>query len=225
MSSPLDAYLYFHSAVVAEASELATAFEDIVWDDPAEIDDLANRFAFFQEANTVHESAEETFLFPAIEGRLPHVTDAFAFDHTRGERLYGEIARALDDLRTVQRGAPPVDVVREVNHRACALEQLVVLHSDKENELLVPVVTQSFGEDEQRTIMRQMFGHAGPDLGPQIVSWMFGHLSTADRAEFLRVAMQLFPRDRFDAMVGSLAQSVAPQAWSEVLRRMPELTA
>lgn len=225
MNNPMDAYLYFHSAVVAEASDLATSFGEASWDNPAEIDDVANRFAFFQKANAVHENAEEAFFFPAIEGRLPHVTDAFAFDHTSSEGLYGEIARALGDLRAAERGAPKVDLLREINRRACALEQLVVLHSDKENELLVPILTQSFSEDEQRAIIRQMFGHASPELGPQIVSWMFGHLSTADRAGFLRIAMQLFPRDRFDAMVESLAQSVDSQAWSEVLQLVPELTA
>ena len=90
--------------------------------------------------------------------------------------------------------------------------------------MLVPVIAQSATEEEQRDIMRGMFGQAGPELGPQIVSWMFGHLSAVDREGFLRVASQLFPRERFAAMVESLAQSASPEAWNDVLRRMPELS-
>ena len=89
--------------------------------------------------------------------------------------------------------------------------------------MLVPIVEQNASEEEQREIMRGMFGQAGPDLGPQIVSWMFGHLSAEDRAGFLRVATLLFPRERLDAMIEALAVSVSSEAWNDVLERMPEL--
>ena len=224
MTNALDAYLYFHTALVAEARELATSLAEPLGDDRARIDQVADRFAFYQQVNTVHEGAEETYLFPAVEERVAHVTEAFAFDHSSGERLVGEIAGALDDLRVAERGTRIADLASTVTRRACALEQLVVLHSDKENELLVPVLVQNASDEEQREIMRGMFGQAGPDLGPQIVAWMFGHLSAEDRAAFLGIASQLFPRERFDAMVESLAQSVSQEAWSDVLRRMPELS-
>ena len=224
MTDALDAYRYFHLALVAEARELATILGESLGDDRARVDAAAHRFAFFQQVNAVHEAAEEAFLFPVIEKRAPHATDAFAFDHSSAERLYDEIADALDDLRAAERNTPPVDLANAVTRRVCALEQLVVLHSDKENELLVPIVAQNTSPEERQDIMRGMFGRAGPDLGPRIVSWMFGQLSTEDRAGFLRVASQLFPRERFDAMVESLAQSVSRDAWNDVRKRMPELS-
>ncbi len=223
MTDALDAYRYFHSALVAEARALATILGESLGDDRARVDAAAQRFAFFQQVNAVHEAAEEAFLFPAIEKQVPHATDAFAFDHSSSERLYSEITDALDELRAAERDTPPVDLANAVTRRVCALEQLVVLHSDKENELLVPFVEQNASEEEQREIMRGMFGQAGPDLGPQIVSWMFGHLSAEDRAGFLRVATLLFPRERLDAMIEALAVSVSSEAWNDVLERMPEL--
>lgn len=223
MTDALDSYRYFHSALVKEARELATILGESLGDDRARVDAVAHRFAFFQQANAVHEAAEEAFLFPAIEKRAPHATDAFAFDHSSGERLYSEIADALDELRAAERDTPPVDLANALTRRVCALEQLLVLHSDKENELLVPIVEQSASEEEQRELMRGMFGQAGPDLGPHIVSWMFGHLSAEDRAGFLGVATLLFPRERLDAMVKALAVSVGPEEWNDVLERMPEL--
>ena len=223
MTDALDAYRYFHSALVEEARELATILSESLGDDRARVDVVAHRFAFFQQVNAVHEAAEEAFLFPAIEKRVPHATDAFAFDHSSSERLYSEITDALDELRAAERDTPPVDLANAVTRRVCALEELVVLHSDKENELLVPIVVRSTSPEERQDIMRGMIRQAGPDLGPLIGPWVFGHLSTQDREGFLRVTSQLFPREEFDAMVESLAASVGPEAWNDVLERMPEL--
>jgi hypothetical protein len=54
-----------------------------------------------------------------------------------------------------------------------------------------PVVAQNASDEEQRKIMRGMFGHQ----------------SVEDRPGAPPVASQLFPRERFDAMVGSFTQS------------------
>uniref|UniRef100_A0A7S0ZER0 Hemerythrin-like domain-containing protein n=1 Tax=Timspurckia oligopyrenoides TaxID=708627 RepID=A0A7S0ZER0_9RHOD len=64
-------------------------------DDRTKIRNLFNAFQAFSEELAVHSYVEDTILFPALEKRIPGVTESYSFDHAKESGHLSEIGSAI----------------------------------------------------------------------------------------------------------------------------------
>ena len=222
MTGPMQPYLYIHDAVLREVAYLEEIAKELDPDDGSQVRTLSERLKFFELVLKAHEDAEEQFLFPAMEERFRHITDTYDFDHDHNG--IAPVTEALAHLVSARHSSERAEEARQLQRQTVALQETMRLHVTKENELLLPVMQDVFSGGEQAEIMRQMIGYPPADLTPQILSWIFRGQSVTDREGFLRMAMDMFPQERFDGLVESLSSEVSPDEWQDVIRRIPELS-
>jgi hypothetical protein len=69
-----------------------------------------------------------------------------------------------------------------------------------------------------------MAGEIPPGLQPQFITWMYPLLSDDDRENMTRIQQMVLSPEAF-AGVTQLIQGSIGDGWTELTRRMPELTA
>jgi iron-sulfur cluster repair protein YtfE (RIC family) len=193
--------------------------------DVVEIDDLAyqaaaqggdiqpvlDRLEVFFTMLDIHTRGEDAVLFPVVDRVAPLLAGTYRADHDDAEGLRAAIVRMGQnpDLLAIARAT-------------AALRAHTLLHLQKEDELLLPVIQDRTGRDEQMQILAFMGRGAPPELALRVVAWMFGLTDHDDRETIATVWMQTMPAPAFAAMRALIRETLKAD-WNELVRRVPNL--
>jgi hypothetical protein len=107
---------------------------------------------------------------------------------------------------------------------AAAFKFHLDIHLYKEDTHLYRIFGERVPMPDQGKAVGVMAGEIPPGLQPQFITWMYPLLSDDDREDMTRIQQMVLSPEAF-AGVTQLIQGSIGDGWTELTRRMPELTA
>jgi hemerythrin-like domain-containing protein len=221
LKGPIKSVRFVHRAIVKESRDFQAAASAI--DGEHDLAALGKRFADFEKVLKMHEDSEDLGIFPALQGRFPYIVDTYEYDHRHHRDLSEALSATLRDIGSA-RGDQRQSLVKRLGEEATAYEAFMVLHVDKEDELLFPLYDQSFSVQEQVEHGKASQGRIPQETMALAGGWVFQRSVPDDREAFLRELMAMLPPEAFRGMTSGLSMAIAPADWQEMVRRIPELS-
>ena len=211
MVTPLDAVLSVHRAFRNDMRDIdAAAYKAAAGD--GNLSPAVERLRFFSEVLKWHADGEEDLVFPATDRVASLVAQGYLHDHHEFETM-------TEGLAKITAASDALVAARET----AALTAVLRIHLDKEDVYLYPILRERTSGEEQAAIVGGMAQQVPPERVPEFIRWMFPLLGHDDRETWTRVVMALMPEQVF-AGVKTLIRAVIAEDWSELTRRIPELT-
>ena len=129
-----------------------------------------------------HSDAEDEVIFPAISARVPNVVDGYAMEHEHEDRLFYELEHSLRRLDGT-----------EVRCKAHALQNKVLLHLDKEERQLFPLLRRNFSQSEQSSLLWAFTCQLPVRLGGRVLRWVHSVLPSHLAHELERLLDTIAP--------------------------------
>ena len=212
MVSPIDGVLAIHNAfrkdmAIIDAAALASARGE------PDLGPTLERFRFFNEVLVWHAHGEELAIFPALEQVAPLVAEAYIRDH-----------RGLDAAFDALDGAIGAQDALETARASAAFKFHLDLHLAKEDAHVYRLIRERVPLPDQGKAVGVMSSTVPRDRFPELIAWMFPLIGDDDRDNMMRVWQMLMPGEVF-AGVKQLVQKTLGSEWSELVLRVPELSA
>ncbi len=225
MAGPMQMYLYVHDAILRDVARYEELAKNLHRDSADDVAAFAGQLEWFHSMIKAHEKSEEEVLFPALNDRFAYVAESYAFDHEDFEpHVFGGLDDALVGLQQANGSSDRKEMADLLYRQSVALNEHMRLHISKENELLLPKLEAEFDFDEQARIAGAMAGQVEPAMMAAIVGWMYDGQAVQDREGMIRFLMRILPPEAF-AQISHMLASKDAAAWTEMLRRVPELEA
>ncbi len=157
MVTPLDVIPSFHQAFRNDMKII----DDAAYKAAAEDGNLApavERLRFFSEVLKWHADGEDKLVFPAMDKVAPLVAQAYLHDHHEFDTMtegLAKIAAASDALVAARETA--------------ALTAFLMIHLDKEDVYLYPILRERTSLEEQSAIVGGMAAHVPPERNPEFI--------------------------------------------------------
>ena len=212
MVSPIDAVLAIHNAfrkdiAIIDAAALASARG------APDLGSTVERFRFFNEVLVWHAHGEELAIFPALEQVAPLVAEAYIRDH-----------RGLDAAFDALDGAVAAQDALETARASAAFKFHLDLHLAKEDAHVYRLIRERVPLPDQGKAVGVMSSTVPRERFPELIAWVFPLMGHGDRDNMMRVWQMLMPAEVF-AGVRQLVQKTLGSEWSELVLRVPELSA
>jgi len=220
---PLRGWYDIHQALRVELADLREHADRSADRDPEAVHAFDERFEFLRAVLTAHSAAEDGIIFAAMRLRGLDSTDELTRDHMRELGNIYDVHRHLVEARflgDLEDAAVPLRHARDATHR---LEDDLLAHLAVEEEGVVPEVLANFSADEQASLLSKVVAENPPDLVPKILPWMIGAVSPEHRVAAVRDWQATLPPEVVTMLVGFLRAGLAPDAWSDLEARIPEL--
>lgn len=170
-----------HRALLRDIAALRYQLEEINQYDSGQLKTLLRWYRNFRNMLERHHHAEDDYLFQELERRigipsaeietidLAHQRLQFLLDE-----LYGLLQRAVAES--------PKQVADLLQARTAELQQLAQRHFRDEEALVVQLVTEHFGAQEQRRLEERLRRHAAFSYQIHFVPWVTDVLTAAERS-------------------------------------------
>ena len=212
MAGPIDAIRAIHNAFRKDMEGIDAAALGAARGTPG-LEAALERFRFFNEILVVHAHGEEIAVFPVLEEVAPLVAEAYVDDH-RG------LDEAFDALDAAVAAGDPLATARA----AAAFKFHLDIHLFKEDTHLYRIFGERVPVPDQGKAVGIMAAEIPPERQPDFILWMYPLLGDDDRENMTRIQQMVLPPEAF-AGVKQLIQQAIGDDWTELTRRMPELTA
>jgi hypothetical protein len=210
MPGPINALRYVHTAILNESDRIDQAAADARTGD--ELVALAADVAFFEDLVLLHTRGEEIGLFPKLAELAPHIDETYLHDHVDERETFTALRAAIDaaDLTAARRAA-------------LALREHAHSHVTKENTYILPLVDERFGAPEQGAMLGEILSTIPPEKMPKVVPWIIDRVPADDAESYVRVLEGAMPPEVFGAAKSWIREGVAPETWTELSSRLPQL--
>jgi hemerythrin-like domain-containing protein len=222
LKGPIKGVRFVHRAILNEALDFRDTAMSLAVDDENGAAGLKERLAAFERVLKTHEDSEDIAIFPALQAKYPFITDTYEYDHRRHRKHASGLEQTLYELGSA-RGSRRGELVRLLGEQSVEFNAFMVLHIDKEDELLFPAYDEMFSVEEQEQHGQAAQGQIPPEAMAAAGVWAFQRLDAEYREGFLRLMMGMMPPPAFAGLAGGLARSVPDSDWQEMLRRIPNL--
>ena len=212
MTGPIDAIVAIHNAFRKDMETIDAAALGTARGEPG-LEAALERFRFFNEILVAHAHGEEIAIFPALEAVAPLVAEAYEKDH-RG------LDAAFDALNAAVSAGDALATARA----AAVFKFHLDIHLYKEDTHLYRIVRERVPVPDQGKAVGIMAAEIPPDRQPEFILWMYPLLGDDDRENMTRIQQMVLPPEAF-AGVAQLIQRAIGGDWTELTRRMPELSA
>jgi hypothetical protein len=214
---PAEGIHFIHAAICREAAEIeALAAQAATPKDAAAI---VERVKTFARVLKLHTEGEEGSLLEDLEGRLPHVRDAYVLDHRDEERLVTEVIAAAERVRSTA----DADALTALRRVVAALAHHVLLHVRKENELLVPLLVSLYSPAEQAAQAGRMMAAFPAEELRKVVPWLVSRLEESQAAAYVAMVKAVAPEERFRTVAGWIKEGVEGDVWRGICARVEGL--
>jgi hemerythrin superfamily protein len=220
---PLRGWYDIHQALRVELADLREHADRSTNRDPDAVQAFDERFDFLRAVLTAHSAAEDGIIFAAMRLRGLESTDELTKDHMRELGNIYDVHRHLVEARflgDLEDAAGPLGRARDATHR---LEDDLLAHLAVEEESVIPEVLANFSADDQASLLGKVVAENPPDLVPKILPWMIGAISPEHRVAAVRDWQATLPPEVVTMLVGFLRAGLAPDVWSDLEARVPEL--
>jgi hypothetical protein len=212
MAGPIDAIRAIHNAFRKDMEVIDSAALGAARGEP-DLGAALERFRFFNEILAIHARGEEIAVFPALEEVAPLVAEAYIDDH-RG------LDQAFDALDAAVAAGDALATARA----AAAFKFHLDIHLFKEDTHLYRIFGERVPMPDQGKVVGVMAAEIPRELQPEFIMWMYPLLGDDDRENMTRIQQMVLPPEAF-AGVKQLIQRSIGEGWTELTRRMPELSA
>jgi hypothetical protein len=216
MVSLQESFLAIHRALRRDVTEIDDLACRAV-SGGADLVPLVRRLDAFHAMLALHARCEDDLVLPVLERVAPLLAFTYRADHEEDAAM----AAAWSGLR-----ARPDALA--VARTTAVLKAHVLLHLDKEDRQLYPILHERLGAEEQARILRAMVSEVRPDAdaaspeSPSMVSWLFPLLDDDDRETIVRWWIRSMPEPVFAETKAAIRQSIA-DGWTELVKRVPGL--
>ena len=215
MPSPLDGIRYIHAAIMAEADQLDALALSAKTDKEAHA--IRDRVSFYEHLLKIHTDAEERHVFPLLDGKLPTSAQTYLFDHKEEKTIIDKVGK----LSQPSAGKGPQQP--EFAHAMRELRNHLSLHVRKENELIVPLLTELLSIADQGKLAGALMAEVPKEMYPILLPWLMARLTVEDRIGYLSMVKAGAPPPAFASMVGLVRQSLSPSEVAVLAKAIPEL--
>jgi len=167
-----------------------------------------------------HAGDEESTVFPAVETHDVELVRQLIEDHHKFTRQLAAITRMSRELQAdpspENRVRTGVVLNREVNDFFAAY----LVHMNREEEKLVPMMQQQFTDDQLRTMRGTIMGRMPPERLAAILRWMLPALNMAELTGMVGGAKRTMPPPVFQGFSKIAEGSVPPARWQMVRERV-----
>ena len=212
MAGPIDAIRAIHNAFRKDMEGIDAAALGAARGTPG-LEAALERFRFFNEILVVHAHGEEIAVFPVLEEVAPLVAEAYVDDH-----------RGLDEAFDALDAAVAAGDALATARAAAAFKFHLDIHLFKEDTHLYRIFGERVSVPDQGKAVGIMAAEIPPERQPDFIIWMYPLLGDDDRENMTRIQQMVLPPEAF-AGVKQLIQRAIGDDWTELTRRMPELTA
>jgi len=212
MAGPIDAIRAIHNAFRKDMEGIDAAALGAARGTPG-LEAALERFRFFNEILVVHARGEEIAVFPALEEVAPLVAEAYVDDH-----------RGLDEAFDALDAAVSAGDALATARATAAFKFHLDIHLFKEDTHLYRIFGERVTVPDQGKAVGTMAAEIPRELQPAFITWMYPLLGDDDRENMTRIQQMVLPPEAF-AGVKQLIQRAIGDDWSELTRRMPELSA
>jgi hypothetical protein len=220
---PLRGWYDIHQALRVELADLREHADRSADRDPEAVHAFDERFEFLRAVLTAHSAAEDGIIFAAMRLRGLDSTEELTKDHMRELGNIYDVHRHLVEARflgDLEDAAGPLGRARDATHR---LEEDLLGHLAFEEEGIIPEVLANFSAADQASLLSKVVAENPPDLVPRILPWMIGAISPEHREAAVRDWQATLPPEVVTMLVGFLRMGLAPDVWSDLQSRVPEL--
>jgi hypothetical protein len=175
------------------------------------LDQILNRYTFFNEILVWHARGEEEYVFPALEKVAPLVAEAYERDHRGLDSLFELLKRAVNASDTLA-----------IARATAAFDFHLGIHLNKEEAHLYRIFDAKISPPDQGAIVGKMSQKIPQERFPEAVAWLYPLLGPDDRENMTRIWRQAIPEPYF-AGVTKLIQTAIGNDWAELTRRIPGL--
>jgi hypothetical protein len=210
MVVPLDAVKVFHNAFRHDMALIDTAAHNSARGKPG-LEPTVERFRFFNEVLVWHARGEELAIFPALEGVVPSVAEAYERDH-----------RGLDAAFDALNAAVSAQDALATARASAAFKFHLDIHLGKEDAHLYRLVRERVTAPDLDKAVGVLSRAVPQDRLPEATAWLFHLINNDDREIMTRVWQMMMPPPVF-AQVGQLIREAVGDGWAELTRRIPEL--
>jgi hypothetical protein len=212
MAGPIDAITAVHNAFRKDMEGIDAAALGTAGGTPG-LEAELERFRFFNEILKIHARGEEIAVFPALEEVAPLVAEAYVDDH-----------RGLDAAFETLDAAVAAGDALATARAAAAFKFHLDIHLFKEDTHLYRIFGERVPVPDQGKAIGIMAAEIPPERQPAFIAWLFPLIGHDDRENMLRIQQMVLPPEVF-AGVAQLVRQAVGDDWTELTRRMPELTA
>jgi hypothetical protein len=210
MVGTFDAVLAFHNAFRRDINRIDTAALELARGKPG-LETQLERFRFLNEMLVWHAHGEELAVFPALDRVAPLVAEPYLTDH-----------RGLDTLSdTLSEAVTAADALATARATA-ALKFHLDIHLQKEDAHVYRLLRERLAVPEQAKVVGMMSASIPPDRFPEVVTWLYPLLDSADRENMTKVWQELMPPVVFAGAVQLIRKTLGDD-WAELTRRIPSL--
>lgn len=167
-----------------------------------------------------HANTEESVIFPPTAGTAKALATELVQEHhdlTRRELEIGKSAREVLDLPTPEeRIAAGV----RVNQRANELFGAYIVHMNREETELVPLMREQFTDQEQLAMQGGIIATFPPDRLMALLEWMLPALNVTELTELLAGVKRTAPPPLLKAVTGLCERRVEATRWAAVKLRV-----
>ena len=210
MTEPLDAVTAIHNAFRRDVEIIDAAALDSARGVPG-LEEMIERFRFFNEVLVWHAQGEELGVFPVLEGVAPSVAEAYERDH-----------RALDTAFEALSAAVSARDALQTARASAAFKFHLDVHLGKEDAHLYRLFRERVSMADQGKAVGVLASTVPQDRSPEVVAWMFPLMGHDDRENMTRIWRMVMPAEAF-AGVKQLIRKAIGDDWAELTRRIPEL--
>ena len=210
MTEPLDAVTAIHNAFRRDVEIIDAAALDSARGVPG-LEEMIERFRFFNEVLVWHAQGEELGVFPVLEGVAPSVAEAYERDH-----------RALDTAFEALSAAVSARDALQTARASAAFKFHLDVHLGKEDAHLYRLFRERVSMADQGKAVGVLASTVPQDRSPEVVAWMFPLMGHDDRENMTRIWRMVMPAEAF-AGVKQLIRKAIGDDWADLTRRIPEL--
>lgn len=216
VEGPLRSITFAHDAIRTELDELLDMTAGVDGDDADTVAELRDRFEFFTTYMDVHDDIEDAGIYPALEDEMEGASELYEWDHERAEAYFEEFSGYLTALEHGEE-VPRSDLVGTM----AAIRALLYAHSRKEDELLLPLLTERLSVEEQAALAGKA-GEVTPDeVMEDAIKFMMARIDQDGREEMLGSFQQAMPPEAFQAITAWTESVVSEEEWKELEQTIP----
>lgn len=216
ITGPLVTWYDLHEALSHEVGALADASASLR---AADLEQFAQRFAYFDRELRAHSEVEDGIMFPAIAQRGATIAPELLAEHREEQLRAYELGTALLRAKAIRDGA----ALSALAPLGAALRDSLRHHLELEEAQVLSRVDDLFTAGEQAGLLRTIMASLPAD--PHLQPWVAAALTPEHLEARLRnMAASL----GHAALVGALTQlhdGVDAETWAAVQSRTPDLAA
>ncbi len=220
MESPLYGLKHIHKVIRTMLDGLEQATGGVDWENAEQVGGLHGHFGMVNGMLREHLQHEDEIFFPPLERVAGHIAGDYVHDHDSDKQALTD----LGDLLSQASSATDKQAIgRRIYRGAVALNANQSHHMDKEEQVVVPLMVEKIGLDEQWDMLREVYSRLPVEEFEQMIPGMMSILDQDEREAELRAEMKAMKPEAFKVVVSLAPHGMSPEDWQDLLNRIPEL--